>query len=109
MLGPVVRILKGHFSAENYTEVKRLIEHSAVHMVPPLKALRGLIYYHAGVDASTNTIVNVSIWHDLEAAKQMDTLHVMLAVRPVLEAAGVTFDKIANYEPLWMIGTIHLE
>jgi hypothetical protein len=27
----------------------------------------------------------------------------MLAQRPVMEAVGVTFDPIANYEPLWSI------
>jgi hypothetical protein len=27
----------------------------------------------------------------------------MLAQRPILEAAGVRFDQIANYAPLWKI------
>jgi hypothetical protein len=33
----------------------------------------------------------------------MDTLGEMLAERPILEGAGVTFDRIGNYEPLWKI------
>jgi hypothetical protein len=33
----------------------------------------------------------------------MDTLAPMLAQRPILEAAGVQFDKIANYEPAWKL------
>jgi hypothetical protein len=33
----------------------------------------------------------------------MDTLTEMLAQRPILEHAGVVFDRIANYEPLWII------
>jgi hypothetical protein len=33
----------------------------------------------------------------------MDTLAPMLAQRPILETAGVHFDQIANYEPLWKI------
>lgn len=56
---------------------------------------------HAAVDADTNTVVNVSIWESEAAAKQMDTLALMLAQRPILEAAGVQFDKIANYEAAW--------
>jgi hypothetical protein len=52
----------------------------------------------------TSTVVNVSVWTDLDAAKQMDTLGAMLAQRPILEHAGVVFDPIANYEPLWTIG-----
>lgn len=70
---------------------------------PAIEALEGLLYYHAAVDAVTNTVVNVSIWESEAAAKQMDTLAPMLAQRPVLEAAGVQFDRIANYEPLWKI------
>jgi hypothetical protein len=100
---PIVRISKGHFTSEQYDEVRRLIEESAEPLVPALKQLRGLIYYHAAVDPVTNTVVNVSIWSDLETAKQMDTLAPMLAQRPILEQAGVQFDRIANYEPLWAI------
>jgi hypothetical protein len=33
----------------------------------------------------------------------MDTLAPMLAQRPILEAAGVQFDKIANFEPTWTL------
>lgn len=33
----------------------------------------------------------------------MDTLPEMLAERPIMEQAGVQFDAIANYEPLWVI------
>jgi len=62
-----------------------------------------LLYYHAGVDSATNTVVNVSIWETEQAAKEMDTLAPMLAQRQILESAGVQFDKIANYEPLWKI------
>jgi hypothetical protein len=33
--------------------------------------------------------------------KQMETLAAMQAQRSVLEATGVEFDRIANYQPLW--------
>jgi hypothetical protein len=33
----------------------------------------------------------------------MDSLQPMLAQRPVLEAAGVTFETITNHETLWTI------
>jgi hypothetical protein len=100
---PVVRISKGRFPPEKFDEVKRLIAESAIPLGPAIQKLEGLLYYHAGVDASTNTIVNVSIWATERDAKQMDTLAPMLAQRPILEAAGVQFDKIANYEPAWKI------
>lgn len=100
---PVVRISKGHFASAHYEDVRRLIEESATPLFPALKHLRGLLYYHAAVDPITNTVVNVSIWTDLDTARQMDTLAPMLAQRPLLEQAGVQFDRIANYEPLWTI------
>jgi len=33
----------------------------------------------------------------------MDTLPAVLAQRPILEAAGVKFDRLASYEPSWRI------
>lgn len=102
----IVRISRGTFAAEQHDQVRRLIDASAEPLVPALKQLRGLIYYHAGVDAATNTVINTSVWTDIDAAKQMDTLAPMLAQRPILEAAGVRFDRIANYEPLWSMGSL---
>jgi hypothetical protein len=100
---PVVRISKGRFARERYAEVARLIEESAKPLIPALEQLGGLLYYHAGVDEASSTVVNVSIWESEEAAHQMDTLAAMQAQRPILEAAGVQFDAIANYRPLWKI------
>lgn len=105
---PIVRISKGHFPPAQYDEVRQLIEAAANPLIPAIKQLRGLIYYHVAVDPITNTVVNVSIWTDLEAAKQMDTLAPMLAQRPIVEQAGVQFDRIANYEPLWSIQAAEL-
>ena len=100
---PVVRISKGRFASAQYDEIHRLAQESVKPLVPAIKRLRGLLYYSAGVDPVTNTIVNISIWTDLAAAKQMETLPEMLAERPIMEQAGVQFDAIANYEPLWVI------
>jgi hypothetical protein len=105
---PVVRISKGRFASEHYDEIQRLIEESEKLLVPAIKRLGGLMYYSAGVDPVTNTLVNISIWADLAAAKQMSTLPEMLAQRPILEQAGVQFDVIANYEPLWVIQATEL-
>ena len=100
----IVRISRGRFSPDRLSEVTRLINDSAAVLVPAIERLRGLRYYHAAVDPESNTVVNVSIWEDMAAARQMSTLPEMLAQRPILEAAGVAFDKISNYEPLWTIG-----
>ena len=67
---PVVRISKGYFAPEQYDTVRALIDASAGPLVPALEELRGLLYYVASVDPATNTVVNVSIWSDLVAAKR---------------------------------------
>jgi quinol monooxygenase YgiN len=100
---PVVRISKGRFAPELYDKVHQIAQESAKPLIPAIRRLRGLLYYSAGVDPVTNTIVNISIWTDLAAAQQMSTLPEMLAQRPIMEEAGVQFDAIANYEPLWVI------
>lgn len=100
---PVVRISKGHFAPHQFDEVERLIRDSLTPLAPAIQALDGLLYYHAAVDRTTSTVVNVSIWETESAAKQMETLAPMLAQRPILEAAGVRFDQIANYAPLWKV------
>jgi hypothetical protein len=100
---PVVRVSRGTFAPEKLAEVQRLIAASERVLAPAIRALVGLLYYHAGVDAHTNTVVNVSVWVDETSAKQMDTLAPMLAQRPILESAGVRFDRIANYAPAWKI------
>jgi hypothetical protein len=100
---PVVRISRGHFAPEKYDEVKRLLAESAIPLGPAILALEGLLYFHAGLDANTNTIVNVSIWETEQAARQMDTLAPMLAQRKIMETAGMQFDKNANYETIWTL------
>ncbi len=99
----VVRIARGHFSPEKYDEARRILAESAIPLGPAIKALEGLLYYHAGLDASTNTVVNVSLWETEQAARQMDTLAPMLAQRAIMEAAGVRFDMNTNYMPLWAL------
>jgi hypothetical protein len=101
--GPVVRVSRGRFASGQHAEVKQLLEASAVTLIPAIRELPGLLYYHAGVDAPTSTVVNVS-WVDENASNQMTTLAPMLAQRAVFEAAGVQFDPIANYWPTWAIG-----
>ncbi|MBA3905969.1 MAG: hypothetical protein H0X35_04690 [Pseudonocardiales bacterium] len=56
-----------------------------------------------GVDRQRGAVTNVSVWTSLDGAHAMDTLPAMLAQRPVLEAAGVSFEVITNHETLWAI------
>ena len=100
---PVVRISKGKFNVKNVEHAERLLVDSEQALREPLSRLRGLLHYYVGIDRAASYLINVSVWESLEAAHQMDTLQAMLAQRPILEAAGVTFELITNHETLWAI------
>jgi quinol monooxygenase YgiN len=99
----VVRISRGWFEASQLTQVSQMLQDGAEQLVPAIKALPGLLEYHVGIDANTNSMTNTSIWIDEGAAQQMAILPEMLAQRDLFVAAGIRFDPIANYLPLWTI------
>jgi hypothetical protein len=100
---PVVRISKGRFDPNNRAKARRVLADSESALREPLEALSGLRHYYVGIDEERGFVTNVSVWDSLTDAHQMDTLQPMLAQRPVLEAAGVTFEAITNHETLWTI------
>jgi hypothetical protein len=101
---PVIRISRGSFKPEDYERIKARLDGSQQTLVPEIEELKGCIYYWAGIDRATNTMVNVSVWNSLADAKQMDSLAVMLALAGEFTKLGVVFERpIANYEVLWQI------
>jgi len=100
---PVVRVSKGRFDSNNLAEARRVLTDSEGALRQPLEALNGLRHYYVGIDEERGYVTNVSVWDSLADAHQMDTLQPMLAQRPLLEAAGVTFEPITNHETLWAI------
>jgi hypothetical protein len=100
---PVVRISKGRFDSANAVEAERLLGESERALRVPLTRLSGLLHYYVGIDRVNGQLTNVSVWDSLASAHQLDSLPEMLAQRPVLEAAGVTFEVITNHETLWTI------
>jgi hypothetical protein len=102
---PVVRISKGKFDRAQLAAAERLLAASEVALRGALQRLPGLLHYYVGIDRERGFCTNVSIWDSLAHAHQMDTLPEMLAQRPILEAAGVSFEPITNHEVLWEIAT----
>jgi len=100
---PVVRVSKGRFNLADIAGAERLLAESERALREPLSRLAGLLHYYVGIDRVAGYLTNVSVWESLEAAHQMDTLQAMLAQRPLLERAGVTFEVITNHETLWTI------
>jgi len=99
----VVRISKGKFDLANASDAERLLLESERALRSALTALPGLLHYYVGIDRVHGALTNVSVWASLEDAHRLDTLPQMLAQRPILEAAGVTFEVITNHETLWTI------
>jgi hypothetical protein len=99
----VVRISKGRFDPANMNEAERLLIDSEAALREPLQQLRGLVHYYVGIDREHGFLTNVSIWETLEDAYQMDSLQAMLDQRPILQAAGISFEQITNHHTLWTI------
>ena len=97
----VIRISKGHVEPAQLADAERLLAESERVLRGPLEVLPGLIHYYVAIDRDKGQLTNVSVWETLEHAHQMDTLQPMLAQRPILEGAGVTFEVITNHETLW--------
>jgi hypothetical protein len=100
---PVVRISKGSVARDRLADAERSLLESEAVLREPLQELNGLLHYYAGIDRELGYVTNVSVWETLEDAHQMDSLQPMLAQRPLLEAAGVSFETITNHEMLWAI------
>ena len=99
----VVRISKGRFAIEGIDQVEQVLRDSEEALREPLESLNGLVHYYAGIDREHGYLTNVSVWETLDDARQMDTLAPMLAQRPILEDAGVSFETLTNHETLWTI------
>jgi hypothetical protein len=66
--------------------------------------LRGHRTSYTAIDEASRTIVYVSFWDDVEAAKQLGTLPEMQAAGAEMIKLGVEFERpVVNYETLWSI------
>jgi quinol monooxygenase YgiN len=69
-----------------------------------IRGLPGCLSYYAGSDATTNTMVNVSVWDTLEHAQAMGSLPEMTALAKEFVSLGVEFERpVANYHVLWRL------
>lgn len=99
----IVRISKGSFPPDRLADAEAALAASERALRDALAAMPGLVHYYVGIDREKHQLVNVSVWDTEEHAKAMSSLAPMLAQRPVMEAAGVTFETITNHDTLWTI------
>ena len=101
---PTVRVSVLRCRSEHFADLKKLMADSMTVLEPGIRQLRGLIHFFAGEDETLNALINVSVWHTLEDAKQLDAFQPMLDLGKVFVNAGATFERpIANYASLWEI------
>jgi hypothetical protein len=100
----VVRVSLGHFDANKYDAVRRLLDQSQETLIPALRALRGNRAYYVGIDRENNAMTNVSVWETRGDAEQMASLQAMLDLATIFISSGVRFERpITNHETLWAI------
>jgi hypothetical protein len=101
---PVLRLSRGSFAADNYAVIRDRLERAQSSLIPAITTLRGCLHYWAGIDQTSSTMVNISVWASLDDARQMETLAPMLALASEFTALGVRFERpITNYQSLWEI------
>jgi len=99
-----VRVSVGSFDPAHADSIAELLSESGLTLIPALKRLTGLRHYHAGIDREAGAMVNVSVWDNLQAAQQMNTLVEMASAAKAFISAGVQFERpIKNYETVWSI------
>jgi hypothetical protein len=102
---PTVRVSVLRCQPQHFAELKKMMAESRAVLEPGLRQMRGLMHFYAGEDETGNALVNVSVWHTLADAKQLDTFQPMLDLGKVFVAKGAMFERpIMNYAPLWEIG-----
>jgi Antibiotic biosynthesis monooxygenase len=103
MSGMIVRISKGTFPRDRLFDAERALAESESALRSALEQMPGLVHYYVAIDRDAGQLTNTSVWDSLEHATAMSQLAEMRAQRPVLEAAGVTFEPITNHDTLWTI------
>lgn len=101
---PVVRTSILRCPPDKFTEMRQMMIETEKVLRPGIEVMRGLIAFYVGADEATSSLSNISLWTDLEAAKQLDRYQPMLDSGKPFVAAGGTFERpIMNYTTLWQL------
>lgn len=103
-MAPVVRVSIIRCAPDRFAEINQMMIEADTVLRPDIEAMRGLITFYAGADEATSSLMNVSLWTDLDAAKQLDRFQPMLDLGKAFVARGAVFERpIMNYETLWRL------
>jgi hypothetical protein len=100
----VVRISRAKFDPPKFDRINEMLIRSQDNLIPSIRKLPGLVSYYAGIDHTSGTMVQVSVWKSEEAAEAMTGLREMAAAAVPFLAEGVEFEQpIINYRTVWQI------
>ena len=101
---PVVRVSIIRCAPDKFADIRQMMIDVEAALRPGIEAMRGLIAFYAGDDETTSSLTNVSLWADMDAAKQLDRYRPMLDAGKEFIARGATFERpIMNYTTLWQL------
>ena len=104
MRAPVIRISIGKFDADTTAIVEEKLQASKARLESGIRAMRGNLAYHVGIDRANHAMHNVSIWESIADADQMESFAPMLALGKEFIELGVRFERpILNCETLWQL------
>ena len=99
-----VRVSVLRCDPSKFAELRQMMADSYAMLEPGIRGMRGLIHFYAGEDETTSSLSNVSVWHSLEDAKQLDTYQPMLDLGKIFVSKGATFERpVMNYVSQWEI------
>nr|WP_249145966.1 hypothetical protein [Bradyrhizobium diazoefficiens] len=104
---PIVRVSIIRCTPDKFAEIRQMMIEAEKLLRPGIESMRGLLAFHAGADEATSSLTNVSIWVDLDAARQLDQFQPMLDSGKQFVARGATFERpIMNYLTLWQLQSV---
>lgn len=75
---PIVHVSILRCPPDRFPEVRQMMDEAEPVLRPGIEAMPGFLPFYAGADEATSSLMNVSFWTSLEAAKQLDTFQPML-------------------------------
>src|SRR5215469_13205108 len=101
---PVVRVSIIRCAPDRFADIRQMMIEADKVLRSGIESMRGLLAFYAGADETTSSLTNVSVWVDLDAAKQLDRFQPMLDAGKPYVAKGATFERpIMNYTTLWQL------
>src|SRR6185437_5207323 len=101
---PIVGVSIVRCAPGRFVEIRQMMIEAERVLRPGIESMRGLLAFYGGADEMTSSLTNISVWVDLDAARQLDRFQPMLDLGKQFVDKGATFERpIMNYMTLWQL------